>query len=63
MTEFKKGDVVQLKSGGPIMTVYDVSGNGHIGCEWFDKKDEHHDRTFAAESIEKYDPNDGFGIA
>ena len=43
MPEFKKGDVVQLKSGGPKMTIDDIgeygSGNSsHIraSCLWFD---------------------------
>lgn len=34
--DFKPGDVVQLKSGGPIMTVADVSG-GSILCIWIEK--------------------------
>ena len=32
-----KGDVVQLKSGGPIMTVEEVSEGG-VFCIWFDGK-------------------------
>ena len=46
---FKVGDQVQLKSGGPVMTVAGVvkhlSGmvdvqqtNGHIKCQWFSGK-------------------------
>ena len=34
MAEFKKGDVVALKSGGPPMTVVSVTG-GEIFCRWF----------------------------
>ncbi len=37
LEEFKVGDLVQLKSGGPIMTVRDtdaLSGTG-ISCQWF----------------------------
>lgn len=46
----KKGDIVQLKSGGPYMTIYSVSGD-KIGCVWFvDKKPEH--ASFAAETLE-----------
>ena len=30
------GDVVQLKSGGPIMTVVYVDSDGNIDCVWFD---------------------------
>lgn len=34
MPEFKKGDIVQLKSGGPDMTVTSVQGE-EIWCIWF----------------------------
>ena len=38
--EFKIGDIVELKSGGPIMTVTDVgpdygSGTVLVWCIWF----------------------------
>ena len=44
-TEFKVGDVVQLKSGGPWMTVEDVKGE-NIHCVWFgwDKEEGSHVR-------------------
>jgi len=32
---FKVGDQVQLKSGGPVMTVKEISGGGGILCVWF----------------------------
>jgi uncharacterized protein YodC (DUF2158 family) len=36
---FQAGDVVQLKSGGPVMTVVSVSkdlgGNDMVYCTWF----------------------------
>jgi uncharacterized protein YodC (DUF2158 family) len=32
---FKKGDVVQLKSGGPKMTVDDVVKDGDVWAVWF----------------------------
>ena len=39
--EFRDGDVVQLKSGGPLMTIQSVH-RGPDGltafCEWFDGK-------------------------
>lgn len=38
MDTFKGGDVVQLKSGGPIMTIKWVEGNEAL-CQWFDKSD------------------------
>ena len=30
------GDVVQLKSGGPLMTIAWIDDNGEAYCEWFD---------------------------
>jgi uncharacterized protein YodC (DUF2158 family) len=43
--EFKKGDVVKLKSGGPLMTIDDigdyspfgVNGTDQAKCIWFEK--------------------------
>lgn len=34
--EFKPGDIVQLKSGGPTMTVQEIDDGG-VFCVWFDK--------------------------
>lgn len=31
--KFKQGDIVELRSGGPAMTVYCCTGN--VACEWF----------------------------
>lgn len=33
--ELKVGDTVVLKSGGPIMTVVEVSASGDIKCAFF----------------------------
>ena len=44
MAEFKKGDLVRIKSGGPTMTIADVrtpntsfgdDGSQRYTCEWF----------------------------
>lgn len=36
-TDINPGDVVQLRSGGPSMTVVSKSLNGQfVVCEWFD---------------------------
>jgi uncharacterized protein YodC (DUF2158 family) len=34
MAEFKPGDLVQLKSGGPKMTVQ-TEDRGVVKCQWF----------------------------
>jgi uncharacterized protein YodC (DUF2158 family) len=33
---FQIGDVVQLKSGGPYMTIENFSDGGNAFCVWFD---------------------------
>jgi uncharacterized protein YodC (DUF2158 family) len=38
MEEFKLGNIVQLKSGGPKMTVSEPQGrnvSGKVFCQWF----------------------------
>jgi uncharacterized protein YodC (DUF2158 family) len=50
MAEFKPGDVVKLKSGGPAMTIakYGKYSDGEKAlCEWFDGKGEVKRDTFA----------------
>ena len=34
--QFKPGDVVQLKSGGPAMTVGGKVAEDSVRCHWFD---------------------------
>ena len=36
MAQFKVGDVVQLKSGGPKMTVNTVLSLERVKCTWFE---------------------------
>ena len=33
--DFKLGDLVQLKSGGPVMTVTSLKDAGAVYCCWF----------------------------
>ena len=37
--EFKVGDRVELKSGGPTMTVSNLNNNGTVHCIWFPSSD------------------------
>lgn len=48
------GDVVQLKSGGPKMTVVSIGddyGQMQAWCEWFDSKQEPKTGGFALTSL------------
>lgn len=35
MSAFKVGDLVQLKSGGPVMTIKEISAENGVLCVWF----------------------------
>lgn len=51
---FNVGDTVQLKSGGPVMTVVSVNENNMCRCSWF-KDEEVKESAFPADALEKYD--------
>lgn len=64
MTEaINPGDVVQLKSGGPRMTAYQVGkdsfGDMTVWCEWFDDKKAPQKGTFNLASVKKASPRTG----
>jgi uncharacterized protein YodC (DUF2158 family) len=46
------GDVVQLKSGGPPMTVSFVEANGEVACKWFNDKNKLEQARFQEASLE-----------
>jgi uncharacterized protein YodC (DUF2158 family) len=52
---WKPGDLVKVKSGGPVMTVSDEDEIGRVICEWFDGKVPV-SRSFAAAALKKYEP-------
>ena len=44
---FKPGDVVQLNSGGPKMTVVAVQSDGTLSCVWFHEDGKQENGVFA----------------
>lgn len=48
--QFKPGDVVSLRSGGPRMTIATVDGQGAF-CEWFTDDQHPQSRSFALTSL------------
>ena len=54
MSDFKKGDVVRLKSGGPLMTVVQEYSNHSQGpsvsCVWF-YESKPNEGTFVVEAL------------
>lgn len=52
MSEFKTGVQVQLKSGGPLMTVQSANAD-HVGVAWYCQHDKIFKKeTFAAGSLQ-----------
>lgn len=58
-TKFKLGDIVQLKSGGPAMTVSSFTKNSSTGqvtgyyCDWF-KGASNERASFAEDTLQAY---------
>lgn len=50
--QFQLGDVVELRSGGPQMTVTGTSQSGWVMCSWF-KDGKYESGTFPPEALEK----------
>lgn len=60
--EFKKGDIVYLKSGSPAMTIDAIEDN-IANCIWFDKKQNIQIFSFALELLTSDVPDDvAFGL-
>ena len=55
--EFKKGDVVRRKSGGPEMTVevIDKTKTASLHCSWFDDKNTPQSGDFDPETVSRPD--------
>jgi uncharacterized protein YodC (DUF2158 family) len=68
--DFAPGDVVQLKSGGPTMTVEKLGKDPKtqeeaVYCTWFDKvgsRQELNREWFSPVLIQKYDALAAFGV-
>lgn len=58
MSNFKVGDIVILKSGGPKMTVETIQDEEFIVCIWFNEKQETHQKKFHQDLLKKYTPPD-----
>lgn len=60
VTAMKVGDVVQLNSGGPPMTVVGV-GSEKVRCKWFDSKNAVQIGEFVNGSVRPVDAGPGAG--
>lgn len=45
------GNKVQLKSGGPIMTIKEFRDPNHVRCQWFDSDDKLQCNDFPLDSV------------
>ena len=57
----KIGDIVQLKSGGPAMTVLGLSGADDLTCVWYAAQaDEYRSQVFPKTALDliQYDDDD-----
>lgn len=62
MAEFKTGDTVRLKSGGPLMTVSTSSASGGVDCYWFNQSGSEYTskwETYRAEMLKTVDTKSG----
>lgn len=60
MDDFKKGDMVKLKSGGPKMTIDDIGKYNYndfdqAKCVWFEKDNVKQESVFSLETLVKLD--------
>ena len=58
--EFQLGDLVQLKSGGPAMTITEIRddvGDDVVWCKWFANNKTESD-SFPPLALKKADPSD-----
>jgi uncharacterized protein YodC (DUF2158 family) len=53
--QWKVGDVVRLKSGGPAMTVAGLGPYSRAGilCTWFDEKNKKSEELFLPDTLER----------
>src|SRR6266566_8335263 len=61
MENLQVGDVVQLKSGGPTMTINTINNDRSLFCQWFDKNGELKTGRFEAAQLKQVEPPSGGG--
>ncbi|MFC6999560.1 DUF2158 domain-containing protein [Rufibacter roseus] len=58
---FKEGDLVKLKSGGPVMTIAS-SGMGMAACVWFNKDEIFGKHDFYLKNLVKVEADHSFPL-
>ena len=57
-TELAEGDLVQLRSGGPSMSLQEITSDGRAVCMWFDAHGQLQEKVFLLSTLQKID-NEG----
>lgn len=57
------GSTVQLKSGGPVMTVTFIGESGKAVCTWFDDKNQNQTASFPLDALNPFDTGESLGFA
>ena len=55
-SKFQVGDVVRLKSGGPLMTVQQATYADNIMCTWFDENNKRLSEGFHPRTLQNVAP-------
>ena len=58
MDNFEKGDMVRLKSGGPIVIVEFINIHGDLFCAWFSTIGEYQEKAISPCLVNKVDKMD-----
>jgi len=61
MENLQAGDVVQMKSGGPTMTINAINNDRSVFCQWFDKDGALKTGSFQAAQLKKAEPQENTG--
>lgn len=56
------GELVKLKSGGPVMTVTENQGEGMIAAMWADKVGQMHNAIFPEQLLQRAKRRSFFGL-
>lgn len=59
---FNEGDMVRLKSGGPLMAVSCYTEDGRVFCIWFDESKIYNSKGFEEDTLELVGKDDGTPI-
>lgn len=54
-TDLAEGDLVRLRSGGPAMSLQEITADGRAVCMWFDAQGHLQEQAFLLSTLQKQD--------